>query len=212
MNRAHTDEQGSALVEAALVIPVLLLLVCGSVALTDAVALKLKLAEALRYALWESTVFKPEASCTRTRETSRSAQPSTPPPPRLLSADRRSSRSAAGPGIGSSTPLAVRWTRRSDRRPGRWDSIPTAFPSRASPSRPTPTGTASSPASCGRGPACVDSVCRRHSNRKGRCSSSSTPGRPGPSPPLTPPATRVRTCALLPRARTRKWRSRSARR
>ena len=38
MNRAHTDEQGSALVEAALVIPVLLLLVCGSVALTDAVA------------------------------------------------------------------------------------------------------------------------------------------------------------------------------
>ena len=61
MNRAHTDEQGSALVEAALVIPVLLLLVCGSVALTDAVALKLKLAEALRYALWESTVFKPEA-------------------------------------------------------------------------------------------------------------------------------------------------------
>lgn len=61
MNRAHTDEQGSALVEAALVIPVLLLLVCGSVALTDAAALKLKLAEALRYALWESTVFKPEA-------------------------------------------------------------------------------------------------------------------------------------------------------
>ena len=61
MNRARTDEQGSALVEAALVIPVLLLLVCGSAALTDAVALKLKLAEALRYALWESTVFKPEA-------------------------------------------------------------------------------------------------------------------------------------------------------
>ena len=54
-------ESGSALVEAAIVIPVLLLLVCGSVALTDALVLKLKLAEALRYALWESTVFKAPA-------------------------------------------------------------------------------------------------------------------------------------------------------
>ena len=56
-----TGESGSALVEAAIVIPVLLLLVCGSVALTDALVLKLKLAEALRYALWESTLFKAPA-------------------------------------------------------------------------------------------------------------------------------------------------------
>jgi hypothetical protein len=61
MSRAFTGERGSSLIEAALVIPVLLILVCGSAALTDAVVLKLKLAEAVRYALWESTVFKAAA-------------------------------------------------------------------------------------------------------------------------------------------------------
>ncbi|HYY52552.1 MAG TPA: TadE/TadG family type IV pilus assembly protein [Myxococcales bacterium] len=58
MGRKWAEEKGSALVEAAIVIPVLLLLICGSVAMTDALVLKLKLAEALRYALWETTVFK----------------------------------------------------------------------------------------------------------------------------------------------------------
>ena len=61
MRGPRSNERGSALVEVAIVIPVLLLLVCGSVALTDALVLKLKLVEALRYALWESTVFKPPA-------------------------------------------------------------------------------------------------------------------------------------------------------
>ena len=61
MGSRQGDERGSALVEAALVVPVLLLLICGAAALTDALTLKLKVAEALRYALWESTVFKAPA-------------------------------------------------------------------------------------------------------------------------------------------------------
>src|SRR5215510_10375595 len=58
MRPLQTSESGSALVEAAIVLPCLVLVVCGSAALTDALVLKLKAAEALRYALWESTIFK----------------------------------------------------------------------------------------------------------------------------------------------------------
>jgi hypothetical protein len=54
-----TSERGSALVEAAIVLPCIVLIVSWSAALTDVLVLKLKAAEALRYALWESTVFKP---------------------------------------------------------------------------------------------------------------------------------------------------------
>ena len=61
MARLHTDDRGSALTEAAIVLPCLVLAVCWSAALTDVLILKCKAAEALRYALWESTVFKPPA-------------------------------------------------------------------------------------------------------------------------------------------------------
>jgi hypothetical protein len=52
------DESGSALVESAILFPVLILLWMSGAALTDAMLLKLKAAEAVRYALWETTVFK----------------------------------------------------------------------------------------------------------------------------------------------------------
>jgi hypothetical protein len=52
------DERGSALVESAILFPVLILLWMFGAALTDAMILKLKAAEAVRYALWETTVFK----------------------------------------------------------------------------------------------------------------------------------------------------------
>jgi hypothetical protein len=51
-------EEGSALVEAAIIFPVLVLILYWSSALTDVLVLKLKAAEAVRYALWETTVFK----------------------------------------------------------------------------------------------------------------------------------------------------------
>lgn len=51
-------EDGSALVEAAIVFPCLVLLLYWSAALTDVLVLKLKAAEAVRYALWETIVFK----------------------------------------------------------------------------------------------------------------------------------------------------------
>jgi Flp pilus assembly pilin Flp len=54
-------ERGSALVESAILFPVLILLVMISAAATEVMILKLKAAEAVRYALWESTVFKPQA-------------------------------------------------------------------------------------------------------------------------------------------------------
>jgi hypothetical protein len=59
MANLHKEQRGSALTEAAIVIPCLVLVVYWSVALLDVLLLKLKAAEALRYALWESTVFKP---------------------------------------------------------------------------------------------------------------------------------------------------------
>ncbi|HYZ90358.1 MAG TPA: TadE family protein [Myxococcales bacterium] len=51
-------ERGSALVEAAIVFPCLLLVVLWSIALTDVLVLKLKASEAARFALWETTVWK----------------------------------------------------------------------------------------------------------------------------------------------------------
>jgi hypothetical protein len=53
------DEGGSALVEAAILFPCLLLVVLWSIALTDVLVLKLKASEAARFALWETTVWKP---------------------------------------------------------------------------------------------------------------------------------------------------------
>jgi hypothetical protein len=58
--REH-NEGGSALVEAAIIFPCLVLVLYWSAALTDVLVLKLKAAEALRYALWETTVFKSPA-------------------------------------------------------------------------------------------------------------------------------------------------------
>ena len=59
MRTASESERGSALTEAAIVFPCLVLIVYWSAALVDVMVLKLKAAEALRYSLWETTVFKP---------------------------------------------------------------------------------------------------------------------------------------------------------
>lgn len=56
--RRKTGECGSALVEAALVIPVLVLVIYWSAAMTDVLVLKIKSSEAARFALWETTVFR----------------------------------------------------------------------------------------------------------------------------------------------------------
>jgi hypothetical protein len=53
-----SGESGSALVEAALVIPVLVLIIYWSAAMTDVLVLKIKSSEAARFALWETTVFR----------------------------------------------------------------------------------------------------------------------------------------------------------
>jgi len=59
MGRLHREETGTALVEAAIVLPCLTMALLGSVALSDMLVLQLKAAEAARFALWESTVFQP---------------------------------------------------------------------------------------------------------------------------------------------------------
>src|SRR6267143_1120441 len=51
-------QSGSALVEAAILFPVLILVLYWSVALTDVLSLKLKASEAARFALWETTAWK----------------------------------------------------------------------------------------------------------------------------------------------------------
>src|SRR4030081_2421464 len=59
MTTTRHSERGSAMVEAAIIFPCLVLILYWSAAITDVMVLKLKAAEALRYSLWESTVFKP---------------------------------------------------------------------------------------------------------------------------------------------------------
>jgi hypothetical protein len=54
-------ERGSALTEAAIVIPTLVLLIYWSAAITDVLVLKIKGQEAARFALWETTVFRDPA-------------------------------------------------------------------------------------------------------------------------------------------------------
>jgi len=61
MTLLRKSERGSAMVEAAIIFPCLVLILYWSAAMTDVMVLKLKAAEAVRYALWESTVFKPPA-------------------------------------------------------------------------------------------------------------------------------------------------------
>ncbi len=57
-SRRGRRQRGSALTEAAIVIPTLVLLIYWSAAITDVLVLKLKGQEAARFALWETTVFR----------------------------------------------------------------------------------------------------------------------------------------------------------
>ena len=52
------SQRGSALVEAAIIFPCLVLIVMWSAAMTDIMVLKLKASEAARFSLWETTVFR----------------------------------------------------------------------------------------------------------------------------------------------------------
>src|SRR5207253_2347216 len=63
--RSLRTEDGSALVESAIVFPCLVLILYWSIALTDVLVLKLKASEAARYALWETTVWKPPSQIDR---------------------------------------------------------------------------------------------------------------------------------------------------
>jgi len=56
--RSLGGQSGSALVEAAILFPVLILILYWSIALTDVLVLKLKASEAARFALWETTAWK----------------------------------------------------------------------------------------------------------------------------------------------------------
>jgi hypothetical protein len=56
--RNLTGQSGSALVEAAILFPCLLLILFWSIALTDVLVLKLKASEAARFALWETTAWR----------------------------------------------------------------------------------------------------------------------------------------------------------
>jgi len=58
-------QDGSALVEAAILFPCLLLALYWSIALTDVLLLKIKASEAARFALWETTVWKPAPQIAR---------------------------------------------------------------------------------------------------------------------------------------------------
>ena len=58
LTSARWGERGSALVEGAIIIPVLLIILYWSSALTDIMVLKIKSSEAVRFALWETTVFR----------------------------------------------------------------------------------------------------------------------------------------------------------
>jgi len=56
--RSLAGQSGSALVEAAILFPVLILVLYWSIALTEVLVLKLKASEAARFALWETTAWK----------------------------------------------------------------------------------------------------------------------------------------------------------
>jgi hypothetical protein len=58
-------QRGSALTEAAIVIPVLVVLLFWAIAMTDVMVLRVKTAEAARYALWETTVFRQQSEITQ---------------------------------------------------------------------------------------------------------------------------------------------------
>ena len=63
-NRTVQDgrgQRGTALVEAAIIFPCLVLILYWSAALSDVMVLKLKSAEAARFSLWETTVFRTPA-------------------------------------------------------------------------------------------------------------------------------------------------------
>ncbi|MBS2023388.1 MAG: pilus assembly protein [Deltaproteobacteria bacterium] len=57
-HRLTRNEEGSALTEAAILFPVLILILWWSSAMTDIMVIKLKAHEAARFALWEMTVFR----------------------------------------------------------------------------------------------------------------------------------------------------------
>ncbi len=61
MRPGSCGQSGSALAEAAILFPLLVLAIWWSAAVTDVLLLKLKAAEAARFALWESTVFRSPA-------------------------------------------------------------------------------------------------------------------------------------------------------
>jgi hypothetical protein len=63
--RRVSGQSGSALVEAAILFPCLVLILYWSIGLTDVLVLKLKTSEAARFALWETTVWKPAARIDR---------------------------------------------------------------------------------------------------------------------------------------------------
>ncbi len=54
-------ERGSSLIEAAIMIPVLIMLLYWAIGVTDIMALRCKASEAARFALWETTVFRTQA-------------------------------------------------------------------------------------------------------------------------------------------------------
>jgi hypothetical protein len=63
--RTLGGQSGSALVEAAILFPCLLLVLYWSIAVTDFLVLQLKASEAARFALWETTVWKPPSRIDR---------------------------------------------------------------------------------------------------------------------------------------------------
>jgi hypothetical protein len=64
-----SSEEGSALAEAAIVFPILVLILLWATALQDVLILKMKALEAVRFALWESTVLRDGAEIERDVQT-----------------------------------------------------------------------------------------------------------------------------------------------
>ena len=61
LRQAAGRERGSALVEAALIMPILVILLYWAIGMTDIMVLRTKASEAARFALWENTVFRAPA-------------------------------------------------------------------------------------------------------------------------------------------------------